>query len=59
MTPILVLGMIITIGQASAYVLSGMYGDVSDIGFGNATLLVIQLFFAGIIVLVLVSKRIR
>jgi len=28
-------GMIITIGQGSAYVLSGMYGEVKELGFGN------------------------
>ena len=46
--------MIITIGQASAYVLSGMYGEVKELGLGNAFLLILQLFFAGIIVMVLV-----
>eukprot|EP01098_Paradermamoeba_levis_P003351 TRINITY_DN1541_c0_g1_i1.p1 TRINITY_DN1541_c0_g1~~TRINITY_DN1541_c0_g1_i1.p1 ORF type:complete len:503 (-),score=197.87 TRINITY_DN1541_c0_g1_i1:71-1501(-) len=46
-------GMIITIGQGLAYVLSGMYGDVSELGAGNALLIIIQLFFAGIIVIVL------
>eukprot|EP01097_Dermamoeba_algensis_P001601 TRINITY_DN15_c0_g1_i1.p1 TRINITY_DN15_c0_g1~~TRINITY_DN15_c0_g1_i1.p1 ORF type:complete len:478 (-),score=122.77 TRINITY_DN15_c0_g1_i1:123-1556(-) len=46
-------GMVITIGQGLAYVLSGMYGDVSDLGAGNALLIIIQLFFAGIIVMVL------
>jgi len=45
-------GMIITIGQGTAYVLSGMYGDLSDLGAGNAFLLVVQLFFAGILVIV-------
>jgi len=46
-------GMIITIGQGTAYVLGGMYGDVKDLGFGNSFLIVLQLFFAGIIVLIL------
>jgi len=46
-------GIIITIGEAVAYVLSGMYGDVKDLGAGNAILIIIQLFFAGIIVIVL------
>jgi protein transport protein SEC61 subunit alpha len=46
-------GMVITIGQGTAYVLSGMYGDVRDLGIGNSVLIVLQLFFAGIIVLVL------
>jgi protein transport protein SEC61 subunit alpha len=45
-------GMIITIGQGTAYVLSGMYGDLADLGAGNAFLLVVQLFFAGILVIV-------
>jgi len=45
-------GMIITIGQGTAYVVSGMYGDLSDLGAGNAFLIVVQLFFAGILVIV-------
>merc|ERR1719498_1930373 len=36
-----------------AYVLSGMYGDVKDLGPGNAILIIIQLFIAGVIVIVL------
>lgn len=47
------LGVLITIGEAVAYVLSGMYGDVRDLGAGNAILIIIQLFFAGIIVICL------
>lgn len=47
------LGMIITIGQGTAYVMSGMYGDVADLGAGNALLIILQLFFSGIIVLIL------
>eukprot|EP01115_Flamella_aegyptia_P007169 TRINITY_DN2984_c0_g1_i1.p1 TRINITY_DN2984_c0_g1~~TRINITY_DN2984_c0_g1_i1.p1 ORF type:complete len:473 (-),score=172.39 TRINITY_DN2984_c0_g1_i1:45-1463(-) len=47
------LGMIITIGQGTAYVLSGMYGDPKELGFGNSLLIITQLFFAGIIVLIL------
>jgi len=43
----------ITIGEAVAYVLSGMYGDVKDLGAGNAILIIIQLFMAGVIVLLL------
>jgi protein transport protein SEC61 subunit alpha len=46
-------GIIITIGQGSAYVFSGMYGDVKDLGAGNALLIIIQLLFAGIIVIIL------
>merc|ERR1712139_481690 len=36
-----------------AYVVSGMYGDVKDLGAGNAILIIMQLFFAGVIVIVL------
>merc|ERR1712054_178588 len=46
-------GMLITMGEAVAYVMSGMYGDLRELGAGNAILLIIQLFFAGIIVLLL------
>merc|ERR1719310_2249372 len=46
-------GMIITLGEALAYVLSGMYGDIKDLGATNAILIIIQLFVAGVIVIVL------
>jgi len=46
-------GMIITIGQGTAYVMSGMYGEPKDLGMGNSILIITQLFFAGIIVLIL------
>merc|ERR1712054_195142 len=46
-------GMIITIGEALAYVLSGMYGDIKDLGATDAILIIIQLFIAGVIVIVL------
>jgi protein transport protein SEC61 subunit alpha len=46
-------GMLITIGEAVAYVVSGMYGDVRELGAGNAILIIIQLFVAGIIVIIL------
>merc|ERR1711906_43706 len=46
-------GMIITLGEALAYVLSGMYGDIKDLGATNAILIIIQLFCAGVIVIVL------
>jgi len=45
-------GLVITICQGTAYVLSGMYGDIADLGAGNAFLLIVQLFFAGILVIV-------
>jgi protein transport protein SEC61 subunit alpha len=46
-------GIVITIGEAVAYVLSGMYGNVRDLGAGNAILIITQLFLAGIIVIIL------
>jgi protein transport protein SEC61 subunit alpha len=46
-------GIIITIGEAVAYVLSGMYGDVHELGSINALLIILQLFCAGIVVIVL------
>merc|ERR1712196_98538 len=46
-------GILITIGEAVAYVVSGMYGDVRELGAGNAILIIVQLFFAGIIVICL------
>merc|ERR1711920_502897 len=36
-----------------AYVMSGMYGDLRELGAGNAILIIMQLFFAGVIVLLL------
>mmetsp|Transcript_10966 Transcript_10966/g.12532 ORF Transcript_10966/g.12532 Transcript_10966/m.12532 type:complete len:475 (+) Transcript_10966:152-1576(+) len=46
-------GILITIGEAVAYVLSGMYGDVRELGPGNSILIILQLFFAGMIVITL------
>jgi protein transport protein SEC61 subunit alpha len=46
-------GMLITIGEAVAYVVSGMYGDVATIGVFNSILIILQLFFAGVIVIIL------
>lgn len=46
-------GMLITLGEAVAYVMSGMYGEIKDLGAGNAILIILQLFIAGVIVLVL------
>ena len=34
--------MLITIGEAVAYVVSGMYGDVRELGAGNAILIILQ-----------------
>lgn len=46
-------GLLITFGQAVAYVSSGMYGDVRSLGLGNCTLIVMQLFITGVIVILL------
>jgi len=46
-------GIVITVGEAVAYVLSGMYGNIQDLGAGNAILIILQLFFAGVIVIIL------
>ncbi|GMH33166.1 hypothetical protein BSKO_01000 [Bryopsis sp. KO-2023] len=47
------LGVLITIGEAVAYVVSGMYGDVHELGTWNAILIILQLFIAGILVICL------
>ncbi|RXM27840.1 putative 2-oxoglutarate dehydrogenase E1 component DHKTD1, mitochondrial [Acipenser ruthenus] len=46
-------GMIITIGQAIVYVMTGMYGDPAEMGAGICLIIIIQLFVAGMIVLLL------
>merc|ERR1711865_1129618 len=46
-------GMLITMGEAVAYVMSGMYGDIRELGAGNSLMIIMQLFFAGIIVILL------
>jgi len=46
-------GMLITMGEAVAYVMSGMYGDMRSLGAGNALIIIVQLFFAGMMVLLL------
>merc|ERR1719277_673939 len=40
-------------GEAVAYVMSGMYGDLRELGAGNAILIIMQLFCAGVIVIIL------
>jgi protein transport protein SEC61 subunit alpha len=45
------LGFLITIGEAVGFVMSGFYGDVKDLGAGNAILIIAQLVVAGFIVL--------
>ena len=46
-------GLIITFGEALAYLLSGMYGEVADLGAFNAILILFQLVTAGVIVILL------
>jgi len=46
-------GIILTLGEAIAYVVSGAYGYPSDIGYINAILIVIQLVCAGLLVMML------
>jgi len=47
------LGIIIALCEAFATVWSGMYGDVDKLGAGNAILIILQLTFAGVVVLML------
>lgn len=47
------LGIIIAIAEAVSYVLSGQYGEVKDLGAGNAILIISQLIVAGILVILL------
>jgi len=46
-------GIILTLGEAIAYVISGAYGYPSEIGYINAILIVIQLVCAGMLVMML------
>merc|ERR1712169_119146 len=39
-SPIITSGMVITMGEAVAYVMSGMYGSVRDLGAGNSILII-------------------
>ncbi len=48
-----VFGLIITFGEALAYLLSGMYGEISELGPVNAILILMQLVTAGVIVILL------
>merc|ERR1712160_1777 len=46
-------GLVITVGEALGYLLSGMYGPVADLGLIKSVLIVAQLSMAGVIVLLL------
>lgn len=41
-----VFGMVITVGQAIVYVMTGMYGDPSDIGAGICLLIILQVIIS-------------
>lgn len=41
-------GILLTLAEAIAFVLSGMYGPLSALGAGNAILIVCQLFLMGV-----------
>ena len=47
------LAIILAFGEAFAYTWSGAYGYISDIGVGNAMLIIIQLTASGFIVILL------
>ncbi|KAL4490223.1 hypothetical protein ABPG72_004262 [Tetrahymena utriculariae] len=47
------LGLIMSMCEAFAYIWSGQYGDPNKIGFGSCLLIFIQLVFSGIVVLLL------
>jgi len=46
-------GLLITLWEAFAYVVSGMYGDPRTLGLGMSALIIAQLFFAGVIAILL------
>ncbi|KAK9451199.1 SecY subunit domain-containing protein [Limtongia smithiae] len=47
------LAIILSIGQATVYVLTGMYGRPKDLGAGVCLLLILQLVLAGVVVILL------
>jgi hypothetical protein len=44
-----VFGMVITVGQAIVYVMTGMYGDPAEVGAGVCLLIIIQVDFCYIL----------
>lgn len=50
---LIVFALIISLGQATVYVLTGLYGQPSDLGAGVCLLLIIQLISASLIVILL------
>ena len=53
LTHFVVFALIISLGQATAHVLAGLYGQPSEIGAGVCLLLIIQLVAAALIVILL------
>lgn len=53
LTEILVFALIISLGHATVYVLTGLYGQPKDLGAGICLLLIIQLVAAALIVILL------
>ena len=47
------LAILLAVGQATVYVLTGMYGPPSSLGVGVCSLLILQLVFASTIVILL------
>ncbi|KAF1811905.1 transporter SEC61 subunit alpha [Eremomyces bilateralis CBS 781.70] len=47
------LALIISVGQAIVYVVSGLYGPPSELGLGVCILLVVQLVIAGLVIILL------
>lgn len=48
-----IFGLLITLGEAVAYLFSGMYGPIDQLGFIKSFLIIAQLFLAGFMVLML------
>lgn len=46
-------GILLTLAEAVAFVVSGMYGPLSALGAGNAILIVCQLFLMGVILILM------
>lgn len=49
--------MIITIGQSIVYVMTGMYGDPSEMGAGICLLITIQVIFSPLLILRLKESK--
>jgi len=49
----IVLAIIIALGEAFAYVWSGMYGDLDKLGAGNAILIILQLVFSAVVMIMI------